>query len=451
MSKKMKWGFATLIILLLAGVSYLAIWQYTELQQYKKQAAKEDKLLEQNRKHQQTRVPRGVEVSDANYQPPPPGETDDTGHWNGNTWHRTEPPKPKKVISLKSSDPDNLYNMVLNGVLPDKYHAAEGGLHDYDGFYDHILNEYPYSRAAFEVRYQRAAGDLSGLKSMLKYYPNSPRVNAEIAWESLYSDGGSTVDAVAFGKKALQLLSESSEDYSDFSANNLPQAFAHNALGVAYQELGDYKTALVHLKSFQRILLPEVSEDAWVALSYEAIGDQIAAIRAGKPYYYPIPEVPVDVPPERVSQSVSVSETGAPLLEESSVPLNGPPRFEDASDVFAEYERADAVEHPSPSVFAEHEQQEFEGFLQWIDEIETAKSPADLDDFLMREMAKHLQGSSSKFSAERLIRAFETMQLQGQAEGMIELQRMDKELAKAMSARHKPERVPPRSRPSIKR
>ena len=47
MSKKMKWGFAILMILLLAGVSYLAIWQYTELQQYKQEAAKEDKLLEQ--------------------------------------------------------------------------------------------------------------------------------------------------------------------------------------------------------------------------------------------------------------------------------------------------------------------------------------------------------------------------------------------------------------------
>ena len=54
MRKKMIWGFTTLIILLLAGVSYIAVWQYTELQQYKKDGAEDDKLLEQYNKQKQT-------------------------------------------------------------------------------------------------------------------------------------------------------------------------------------------------------------------------------------------------------------------------------------------------------------------------------------------------------------------------------------------------------------
>ena len=54
----MKWGLVILIIGLLAGVSYIAVWQYTELQQYKKDAAEADKLLEQRQKQQQT--PEGV-------------------------------------------------------------------------------------------------------------------------------------------------------------------------------------------------------------------------------------------------------------------------------------------------------------------------------------------------------------------------------------------------------
>ena len=62
MSKKMKWGLVILIIGLLAGVSYMAVWQYTELQQYKKDAAEADKLLEQRQKQQQT--PEGVADGD---------------------------------------------------------------------------------------------------------------------------------------------------------------------------------------------------------------------------------------------------------------------------------------------------------------------------------------------------------------------------------------------------
>lgn len=59
MSRKAKWGVATLIILILAGVCYIAVWQYTELQQYKKDAAAAEKLLEQHRKQQTLEVVDG--------------------------------------------------------------------------------------------------------------------------------------------------------------------------------------------------------------------------------------------------------------------------------------------------------------------------------------------------------------------------------------------------------
>ncbi len=68
MSKKMKWGLVILIIGLLAGVSYMAVWQYTELQQYKKDAAEADKLLEQRQNQQQT--PEGVADGDLDMSHP---------------------------------------------------------------------------------------------------------------------------------------------------------------------------------------------------------------------------------------------------------------------------------------------------------------------------------------------------------------------------------------------
>ena len=39
---------------------------------------------------------------------------------------------------------------------------------------------------------------------------------------------------------------------------------------------------------------------------------------------------------------------------------------------------------------ARHPQQEFDSFLRWLETIESAKRPADLDNFLMREMATQL-------------------------------------------------------------
>ena len=88
MRKRMVWRIATLTVLLVVGVSYMAVWQYTELQQYKKDAADADKLLAEHNKRKQASGTIGSDVSDANDQPPPLGETDDTGYWEGNTWHQ---------------------------------------------------------------------------------------------------------------------------------------------------------------------------------------------------------------------------------------------------------------------------------------------------------------------------------------------------------------------------
>ena len=52
---------------------------------------------------------------------------------------------------------------------------------------------------------------------------------------------------------------------------------------------------------------------------------------------------------------------------------------------------AAAAAQKAQADFARHQQQAFEEFLRWMETIENAKSPADLDNFLIREMALHLQ------------------------------------------------------------
>ncbi len=114
MKKKTVWGIATVIVLLVTGVSYIAVWQYTELQQYKKDATDADKLLAEHNKRKQASGTIGSDVSDANYQLPPLGETDDTGYWEGNTWHQKPAPKPKKKMVA-----DRRYKKIYRDVGSD--------------------------------------------------------------------------------------------------------------------------------------------------------------------------------------------------------------------------------------------------------------------------------------------------------------------------------------------
>ena len=54
MSKKMIWGFATLILLIISAVGFLFYRQYMEIEQLKRESAKDDKLLEQRQNQKQT-------------------------------------------------------------------------------------------------------------------------------------------------------------------------------------------------------------------------------------------------------------------------------------------------------------------------------------------------------------------------------------------------------------
>ncbi len=282
MRKKTVWGIATLIVLLVAGVSYMAVWQYTELQQYKKDAADADKLLAEHNKRKQASGTIGSDVSDANYQLPPLGETDDTGYWEGNTWHQKTTPKPKKKWWQLGDTRKYIEMLVVTGNLPKEF----GG--DSHGFARWIIAEHPYSQAALEARL--VLGDESGdLKEALKYHPNSPLLHAEIAGEMEWH---SPEESVAFAKKALRLFSTTSEDYSYRGVGGSPEVQSHYALGFAYQRLGDYKSALVHLKAAQRLYKSGITGEPWDSHldGYNVCSKYIAAIEAGNPRHKPRPK-----------------------------------------------------------------------------------------------------------------------------------------------------------------
>ncbi len=382
---------------------------------------------------------------------PPPGETEDTRHWHGNTWHKTPVREPEKgfidkLWEPKSRGADKYYEMLMHtGNVPEEYKSPNGT--DHYAFYQHIIAKYPNSKAAFEARYRLATqGSVTtqadDLKSLLKYYPDSPRINADIAfWTSIESPE----ESIAFAKKALRLPAFSLEWNSDILRS--PEVDAHTALGRAYQRLGDYKTAMVHLKKAQSLILPEI-DDRWVSNRYETYGEHIEAIIAGKPLLGPDP---IEVQEESSGQE---SVLAVPSTSDVSASSDSPTSvegfdfssdddellpFDRRSPDFSESDprlRIREVAEKARADFLLHQQQkqlEFEGFLRWMEQIERAKSPADLDDFLMREMARTLQGEASDFETDRLIRAYETMTRYGKTEGLTKLRQRDPEMAKAMS------------------
>ena len=402
-------------------------------------------------------------------KPPPLGETHEMGYWEGDTWHQRTPNDAvesslwDKMWLPKKWGADKYYEMLRLDQVPDEFRGPDGK--DYAGWYRSIIAEYPNSKAALVARYKLVAeGSFSdradNLKALLKYYPESRLINAEIAWlnASLYPE-----ESIAFAKKALRLPAYSWDtEIGELDLLFSSTMHAHKALSRAYQRLGNYKTAMVHLKKVRSMLLPEI-EDMWVSNSYEAFGEEVEAIKAGKPLIGPDPVDVQVVDSEDVfgMDDVSVSTEPSASVDDA---FDFSPDADD--DVFLEIDRPDRSEasayrermreaaEAARAAFVsrqEQKQREFESFLRWMEAIERAESPADLEDFLMREMARTLQSEDGQFQPDRLIRAYETMERYGETEGMTKLRALDREVAEAMLRarpvrRVSPERAPVRQR-----
>ena len=269
---------------------------------------------------------------------------------------------------------------------------------------------------------------------MLKYHSDSPRLLQDLA--ALTCDD-SPAESIAYGKEALKYIDVYPSD-SWYGLWTHPEDIHWN-LGIAYQKVGDYKSALVHLKTTQNLIAANPGRSDWV--SPDLVPSHIAAIRRGVPVYGP-----------------PSPEVGMPDVLLPDLPL--PDDFDVSSDFFVDelpgaatdntfdsWDSPDApISIPDPSAHDPHavavqaaheafvrEQQAFDDFLQWMETTENTPSSQDLDDFLMREMATQLQGGTPAFPPDRLIRAFETFQHHGNADGIKQLQKMDPDIAKAMT------------------
>lgn len=462
MSTRMFLGVVIFLILIGTGAVLFILHQRAELAHLEEQARESEKLLTSSERPDASPQRRGV--SPTTYRPPPMGETADTGEWVGDVWHQRPAPNPKKR-GFWSEDPNKLLRMLVAGDVP----ADE----DDEAFVLRIIAEHPYSQAALEARLLESDYGDEDLRLMLKYHPHSPRLHTLIA-SAL--EHGSPEEAVAYAKKALRLLPNSSEDHSYLDLDDKPHVHNHITLGRAYQRLGNYKAALVHLKTARSLLEPGMNpayapiekeidgevvklHSDWTTSWYYSMSEYIAAIEAGKPLLGPTLSPVETAAPSLdalggLAVPVAPVETSAPppsSFDISAFPVS-PFEREQVSPVDPAFGSAAGMRPADaarlvPETF-DASQGEFGDFLRWMERIESAESPDVLDNFLMYELAKQLQGGKSQFTPDRLIRAFETMNRHGEQEGMTQLRNRDKALAEEM-ARHQRSRnrAPQRTAP----
>ncbi len=215
--------------------------------------------------------------------------------------------------------------------------------------------------------------------------------------------------------------------------NNLdPQHPADFWLASSYEKLGDVKTAWVYYKKALANGHPRPRE----------IKRHIEAIEAGDPIYKPVQSahepISIDahvhkhaphsqVPQEQTHPTEVLPDDPLWAERESTSPQETQDDKDERSRAAAAAAR---LAHEAFLIHQERSQKELDDFLQWAETIMNADSPMDTNNFLMKEMEAHLKGGQTQFDPDRIVRAFETMERYGPAEGIKHLQKADPDVAK---------------------
>ena len=208
--------------------------------------------------------------------------------------------------------------------------------------------------------------------------------------------------------------------------NKLDPTHVFGQIGLAYERLGDVKTAwLYYRKHLTSVYDPLISSHmSWIEI--------------GEPKYTPIYLERQTVPPRDKASinkgTVIPKEKPTPVAKETPwfpelPPLethpqeNQPSNKEDRKTTRAEAVRAEFQRQQAAA------QKEFDEFLKWAESIMNAESPIDTNNFLAKELEAHLKGGKTTVAPERLVRAFEMIERYGGTKGLQRLKERDRELA----------------------
>ena len=215
-----------------------------------------------------------------------------------------------------------------------------------------LISEDPKSKVGLEVGLYlgRHTKDLSKKRAyyrgVLEYHPNNTQALHQL---SVLLDYDYPETAIPVIKKL----------------NSLDPSLGNDRLGIAYERLGDYKTAWIYFKKELKVGQDNPQRKYGSRL-------HVDALEVGEPIIPPIENTSVD------SASMSIDE--------------------------------------------------LERFIAWSKAI-LKNSPDEGNAFLKKELKAHLQGHKTSFEPVRIVRAYELIERYGEDEGIERLQENDPELA----------------------
>ena len=130
------------------------------------------------------------------------------------------------------------------------------------------------------------------LKPLLKYHPNSSNLLLDLL---TYGRSTDLEAAIRYGKKALKIVDRDNKN----SHYNAEPARIHQILGYAYEEIGDYDTAVGHYRQAMKLYKAK-PDDIWsVGISPNAsIYRHIEQIRKGNPILGPLSDGTLSMTPK---------------------------------------------------------------------------------------------------------------------------------------------------------
>ena len=325
------------------------------------------------------------------------------------------------------------YNALLISRLDDEsafeyLYAIESPVREYG-------DDGPLARVYAE---RLASSDPDHLKARLYLADTSPRSSASdyeaalAQYDSILVDHPDSMHALIEAGYVLMNLERPFQSVAYFEkGHELGARQGHFGAGIAYQQLGDYKTAWVYLKKAFQVSEGDIQF---------AVAKHMEAIKAGVPRIDVLPVEKLDIseqasiPPPFASDTDFVFDVPLPPTE-SEVPFE---RDSDLSDESDEYHRAraqaraeaEAARREDIELMRQMSQQEIDEFIQWAEQLMHEEASAvQTTDFLAKELAAHLTGKPAQFSPQRIVRANELIKRYGYEEGLNRIIQDDPEIA----------------------
>ena len=230
--------------------------------------------------------------------------------------------------------------------------------------------------------------------------------------------------------------------------NKLDPTHVFGQIGLAYERLGDVKTAWLYYRKHETL-----GHDPLIYAHKRAI-------ERGEPGYPPI-HLERQMIPEFDEESldkgsVVPEQIGVPAAEETPwfpelPPLETlPPEKQPSNKKGQKATRAEVAR----SEFQRQQaaaQKEFDEFIKWAESIMNEESPIGTNNFLTKELEAHLKGGKTRVTPERLVRAFEMIERYGGTKGLQRLKEKDPELAAEMERLIEEKRPSHRNNPQNKK